>query len=285
MLHRRTFAPFVVVLLSSAGCLLRPIDPNPAAARPSQEQPAQPELAQPQAQTSPAQPAQIQPVQPEPTQPAPVQPQPTQPQPAQPQPPQPQPAQPQPVQPQPVQPQPAQPQPAQPWPSEPLPTRTAPAQRSRPGTVTDANIAAMVLALNNTDISYARLVPARAQRDDVRKFAERMLTDHIGVNGLVTELLHKLDLAAVDNPTSLDMRDESADKRDILRELDGFAFDSTYMENEVAYHQKFLRTIDEVMIPSARNDDLRTLLINVRPAVAAHLAHAEQTRANVLAKK
>lgn len=155
----------------------------------------------------------------------------------------------------------------------------------RRGDVSDANIAAMVLALNNTDISYARLAPARAQRDDVKKFAERMLTDHTGVNGLVTDLLRKLDVAAEDNTMSLDMRDESANKRDILRELSGFAFDSTYMENEVAYHQKFLASIDNVMIPSARNGELKNLLVAVRPAVAAHLAHAEQTRANVLAKK
>jgi len=155
----------------------------------------------------------------------------------------------------------------------------------RRGSLGDANIAALVLALNNTDISYARLVPARAQRDDVKKFAERMLTDHTGVNGLVTDLLRKLDMAPVDNVMSLDMRDESATNRDILRELSGFAFDSTYMENEVSYHQKFLTTIDNVMLSSARNAELRSLLVAIRPAVAAHLAHAEQTRANVLAKK
>jgi putative membrane protein len=149
----------------------------------------------------------------------------------------------------------------------------------------DANIAAMVLALNNTDISYARLAPARAQRDDVRQFAERMLTDHTGVNGLVIELLRKLDLAAEDNTMSLDLRDESANRRDILRELSGFAFDSTYMENEVSYHQKFLASIDQVMLPAVRNGEMRSLLVSIRPAVAAHLAHAEQTRANVLAKK
>ena len=153
------------------------------------------------------------------------------------------------------------------------------------GAISDANIAAMVLASNNTDISYARLVPTRAQRDDVKKFAERMLTDHTGVNTLVTNLLVKLDVAPEDNAISLDMRDESANKRDLMRELSGFSFDSTYMENEVAYHQKFLASIDNQMIPAARNADLRALLTAVRPAVAAHLAHAEQVRADVLAKK
>lgn len=162
--------------------------------------------------------------------------------------------------------------------------KAAPA-KAQPGSMTDANIAAMVLASNNTDISYARLVPSRAERADILEFAKRMLTDHTGVNGLVSDLLAKLDLAPEDNVASLDMRDESANKRDIMRELSGYAFDSTYIENEVVYHQKFLASIDNAMLPRARNVQLRALLTSVRPAVAAHLAHAEQVRANVISKK
>lgn len=158
-------------------------------------------------------------------------------------------------------------------------------RRTDIGAVNDATISAMVLASNYTDISYAQLVPARAQRADVREFARRMLTDHTTVNQLVRDLLSKLDLAPVDNIASLDMRDESSENRDAMRELSGFAFDSTYIENEVRYHTKFLASLDDIMIPRARNAELRTLLGNVRPAVAAHLAHAEQLRTTVLSRK
>lgn len=151
--------------------------------------------------------------------------------------------------------------------------------------LTDANIAAIVLASNNTDISYARLVPSRSERDDVKTFAERMLTDHTGVNGLINDLLARLDIGPEDNVMSLDLRDESADKRDMMRELEGYKFDSTYIENEVAYHKKFLATIDDVLSPRATAIELKGLLSAVRPAVAAHLAHAEQVRANVVAKR
>ena len=151
--------------------------------------------------------------------------------------------------------------------------------------LTEANIAAMVMALNNTDISYARLVPARSERDDVKQFAERMLTDHNGVNGMVSDVLSKLDIAPEDNIASLDMRDESAEKRDILREISGYPFDSTYIENETAYHRKFLAQIDTAMVPAARTIEMQGLLNALRPAVAAHLAHAEQVRANVIAKR
>lgn len=154
-----------------------------------------------------------------------------------------------------------------------------------PGRLNDANIAAIVLASNNTDISYARLVPSRAERTDVKDFARRMLTDHASINGLITELTTQLDMTPEDNVMSLDLRDESAAKRDRMRELSGYAFDSLYIENEVSYHRKFLYAIDNVLEPRARNSQLKSLITNVRPAVAAHLAHAEQIRANVLTRK
>ncbi len=160
------------------------------------------------------------------------------------------------------------------------------AEPARPvGSLRDANIAAMLLASNNTDISYARLVPGRAQRDDVKRFAERMLTDHIGVNALVVQLLTKLDIGAEDNLASLDMRDESATRRDIMREMSGFTFDSTYIDNELRYHRRFLESVDNVMMRAVKNEELRNLLNVVRPAIAAHLAHAEQVWADVMAKR
>lgn len=162
--------------------------------------------------------------------------------------------------------------------------RPVSAREARAG-LTDPNIAAMILAANNTDISYARLVPSRAERADVKAFGQRMLTDHTGVNGQVNDLLTKLNVTPVENTASLDFRDESANRRDAMRDLSGYTFDSTYIENEVSYHIRFLASIDSILIPAARNAQLKALLTAVRPAVAAHLAHAEQVRANVLSKK
>src|SRR6266700_2375721 len=50
------------------------------------------------------------------------------------------------------------------------PARQPAARAQSSGSVNDANIAAIILASNNTDISYARLVPSRAQRADVKEF-------------------------------------------------------------------------------------------------------------------
>ena len=46
--------------------------------------------------------------------------------------------------------------------------------------------------------------------------------------------------------------------------------------DQVALHQWLLQTIDQVLIPSARNRDLERLLTDTRPTVAAHLEQARQ---------
>ena len=258
---------FVTVMVAATSCrYLRPIDPNPPRQKLPESEPAA-EAARPAEQPLDTVRPEPQPTRPVETAPAPVVITPT---------------------PAPV----AAPAAETPPVTTPIVTtpvaEPAPQPAARPvrrGSVRDPNIAAMVLASNNTDISYARLVPARAQHADVKKFAERMLTDHNGVNALIHDLIRRVDLVPEDNEMSLDMRDESANKRDILRELSGFKFDSTYMENEVAYHRNFLSSIDNVMLPGVRSASLRDLLNTLRPAVAAHLAHAEQVRATVLMKK
>ena len=74
------------------------------------------------------------------------------------------------------------------------------------------------------------------------------------------------------------MKENADEKRDVLRELTGSAFDRAYMDNEVTYHEKLLRAIDETLVPGAKNAELKGLLQAVRPAVANHLARARILR-------
>ena len=148
-----------------------------------------------------------------------------------------------------------------------------------PNAPSDEDIAAILLAANYTDISYAKLVtPVRTQTAAVQDFAKQMLTDHTGVNQKANDLFAAINLTPEDNLTSLDFRDESATKRDIMRELSGRAFDSTYITNEISYHTKLLDALDKVLIPGSRNLQLKQFLTNIRPAVAAHLGHAQDVR-------
>ncbi len=145
--------------------------------------------------------------------------------------------------------------------------------------LSDANIAAIVVAANNADILYAEQALAKSQDADVRSFATMVRSDHQGVNSAATALATRLQVTPVDDALSFDLRDDAETKRLRFRDLEGFAFDSAYASNEVTYHETLLATIDGTLLPAVRHAELRALLVQVRPAVEAHLGHARQLAA------
>jgi putative membrane protein len=159
--------------------------------------------------------------------------------------------------------------------------RAANAPEPPPAGPTDGNIAAMLLAANSADVSYAKLVPGRSASPAVHDFARRMLVDHGAVTTAVTDLIARTKIEPAENNTSLAFRDESTIERDRLRDLSGRQFDSTYIANEIEYHARLLKTLDDVLIPRARDAQLRQVLVSVRPAVASHLTHAERVQAGL----
>ena len=145
----------------------------------------------------------------------------------------------------------------------------------------DPQIAAIVVAANQVDIDAARLAPTRAAAADVKAFAQQMITDHSAVNAAAVRLVTKLHVTPEPNATSRQLTDGGAANRKALTPLRGAAFDKAYIDNEVAYHQAVLDAIDQTLIPNAKNAELKALLEQTRPAIAAHLEHAKQLQASL----
>ena len=148
----------------------------------------------------------------------------------------------------------------------------------------DAQIAAIVVTANQVDIDAGTLAAARTTNADVKAFAERMVTDHTGVNKSAVDLVTRLKVTPEDNPTSESLKAGGDKNVTALKALHGAAFDKAYVDHEIAYHQQVLDAVDQVLIPNAQNAELKALLVKVRPAFVAHLEHAKQLQAS-LAKK
>ena len=147
--------------------------------------------------------------------------------------------------------------------------------------VTDPQIAAIVVAANQVDIDAGELAKERGTDPRVKEFAQRMITDHSGVNEAATELVTRLGVTPEPNATSQKLTADGEASRTTLQGQSGAAFDRAYVDQEVAYHQAVLDAIDQTLIPSAQNAELRALLEQTRPAVAAHLEHARQLQASL----
>jgi putative membrane protein len=101
------------------------------------------------------------------------------------------------------------------------------------------------------------------------------------VNKSATELVTRLKVTPEDNPTSQSLKSGGDKNLATLKTLKGAAFDKAYVEHEVAYHQQVIEAIDKTLIPGAKNEDLKALLVKVRPAFVAHLEHAKQLQSTV----
>ena len=160
-----------------------------------------------------------------------------------------------------------------------LTVATASAQK-----IDDAQIASIVVTANQVDVDAGRLAAERATREDVRAFAQLMVTDHTGVNKSAADLAAKLKVTPQDNPTSQALKAEGEKNLARLKALQGAAFDRAYVDHEVAYHEQVLDAIDRTLIPGAANAELKALLVKVRPAFVAHLEHAKRLQSTAAGK-
>lgn len=150
--------------------------------------------------------------------------------------------------------------------------------------INDAQIASIVVTANQVDIDAGKLAMSKASGDEVRKFGERMVVDHSGVNKAAVELATRLGVTPEDNPTSQALKAAGEKNVAALNALTGAAFDKAYVDHEVAYHQQVLDALDTVLIPGASNEELKALLVKVRPAFVAHLDHAKHQQAALAGK-
>ena len=141
--------------------------------------------------------------------------------------------------------------------------------------INDAQIAAIVVTANQVDIDAGKLAESSASDPQVKAFGTQMVTDHTGVNKQATELVTKLGVTPEDNATAQSLKSGGVENVKNLSGLKGAAFDRAYVEHEVAYHQQVLDALDQTLIPSAQNAELKALLVKVRPAFVAHLEHAK----------
>lgn len=151
--------------------------------------------------------------------------------------------------------------------------------------LSDPEVAHVAVTANAIDIELARFAQTRTHNAEVRQFAATMITDHSAVNQQAAALAQRLGVTPADNPVSQSLLKGATDARSAIEKLHGSAFDRAYLEREVEYHQAVLDALDQLLIPTTSNVDLKQLLVEVRPAIAAHLEHARRLKTSLGAGK
>ncbi len=147
--------------------------------------------------------------------------------------------------------------------------------------LTDANIAAIVVGANKIDISAGKIALDRSQNNQVREFAQRMVTDHQSVLDSAVKLVTRLGVSPKNNDLVHALAKQSSEHEVKLKSLTGKEFDRLYIDHEVAYHEAVIEVVKTQLIPGANNQDLKDTLVSVLPAFDAHLAHCKNIQASL----
>jgi putative membrane protein len=132
----------------------------------------------------------------------------------------------------------------------------------------DAKLIRQIAADNLLEVRLGELAQHQATNRTVRKFAERMVTDHGKLEKQWTDLAAKHGL-----PIKAALSSKKQKKIDRLRQATGATFDREYMIAMVKGHAKTAAEL-EVQVDSGRSEPVRKMAGYTLPIVRDHLLAA-----------
>jgi putative membrane protein len=149
----------------------------------------------------------------------------------------------------------------------------------------DPQIAQIVQTANQIDIDQAKLALQKTKNPQVKEFANQMISDHTSLEKSVNDLAKKLNVTPEDSPTSKQLKQQAVEEKTKLKSLSGKAFDQEYVSHEVAFHQAVIDSASKVLIPNAKNPELKSALEGAAPLLQGHLQHAQQLQQSLQSGK
>ncbi|HZV62016.1 MAG TPA: DUF4142 domain-containing protein [Methylophilaceae bacterium] len=143
-------------------------------------------------------------------------------------------------------------------------------------TLTDAEIVQVLHVANAAEIKAAQNAKTKAQRAEVKEFADHMIKDHTAMDSKVKGLEQKLNLKPQDSVLSRSLQAKANAAVATLKPLKGEAFDKGYIMSQVSMHGDVIEAARDSLLPSAQNAELKALLQEAGPKIEKHLQHAEQ---------
>jgi putative membrane protein len=142
--------------------------------------------------------------------------------------------------------------------------------------LTDSQIAAITDAANKGEIDQAKLALHKAKDPQVKAFAQMMIDHHGTEQKKEQQLCSTLNLQPETTQTSTQLQTDSQNAISSLTSQTGADFDKAYIDLQVKEHRDVLDSIDNKLIPNAKNAQLKQALEAFRPKVQEHLQKAQE---------
>jgi putative membrane protein len=120
------------------------------------------------------------------------------------------------------------------------------------------------------EVELGNLAKEKAQSDQVKQFAQRMVDDHGKANDQLKSIAEQ---KGINLPTSLPAKEQQT--KDKLSKLSGERFDHEYMEHMLMDHKKDVAEFKKAS-QTAKDNDIRQFASSTLPTLQDHLKEAQQ---------
>ena len=141
----------------------------------------------------------------------------------------------------------------------------------------DAQLAAVVRAINRGEIQEGQLAGLKARAPEVKRFANHMVNQHREIQNHDNAVLNRLQITPEDNPVSDQLKSETQSQMTALQALRGHDFDRDYIDGQIRDHNKALELVDRI-ISDVKSTELKADLQAARPKIEAHIREAERVQ-------
>ena len=138
----------------------------------------------------------------------------------------------------------------------------------------------VVVVANQAEIAAGNLALRKTRSTSLQVFARRIVSEHGQVMQEIATLTQRLGTQPQRSSTSDALSKRSADDLARLDDTGTYDFDEAYLDREVVFLSTLVNTVDGY-IRTARNADVRTVLIRSRPSFIFQLDQARKLQLTI----
>lgn len=142
--------------------------------------------------------------------------------------------------------------------------------------MSDSEVLGVVAAANDGEVQMADVAIKKAKSKDVKDFASMMKTHHSQGLTKTKATATKTKLTTADSDVSAFLKNDTDKTIKDIKDKDGKDFDRAYIDSQVSAHKAVLAAIDNRLVPSAQNSEVKALLTETRKVVSDHIAKVEE---------
>jgi putative membrane protein len=159
----------------------------------------------------------------------------------------------------------------------------APVIWAQPAPPTEANIAAILMAADESAVKDAKLAESKSSDPKVQSFAKTVASDHTALEQRAVTWMKDKKIEPVESSPSRGFTARGVKSRGKLETLDAAHFDRSFVVEQIGFDKSLLAALKDIMIPNAKDAQLASLLKTARPQVEAHLKAAQQLESSLKA--